>query len=146
MTVPDPGADRLAEIHAACFQTPRPWTPKEIEAMLGDPATFLCALPQGFAMGRTSLDEAELLTLAVLPEARRGGIGRNLLSLFEAEALRRGTGDVFLEVSAHNLPAIGLYESTGYRCVGQRRRYYRAPDGSRIDALVLRRRLDPPVG
>jgi ribosomal-protein-alanine N-acetyltransferase len=90
-------------------------------------------------MGRVAAEEAEVLTLAVHPAARRGGIGAALMRGLMAESARRGGRDVFLEVSAGNEAARALYAGLGAAEAGWRRRYY--PDGS--DALVLRLPLNP---
>lgn len=98
---------------------------------------MLCASPQGFLLGRIAGDEAELLTLAVAPEARGQGEGRALVGGFLKDCRGRGAKVVFLEVAADNAAAIGLYRATGWRQVGQRRSYY-APG---LDALVMRHDL-----
>jgi ribosomal-protein-alanine N-acetyltransferase len=134
-------AERLATLHATCFQTPRPWTAVEFDDLLKTPGVFLCHRPDGFALGRVLTDECELLTIAVSPRARRAGLGRALLADFEASAMRAGAAAAFLEVSARNLAARALYDSAGYRLAGTRKAYYRAPNGERTDALIYSRRL-----
>jgi ribosomal-protein-alanine N-acetyltransferase len=79
-------------------------------------------------------EEAEVLTLAVIPAMRRRGVAAALLRRAMAEAAARGAGALFLEVSTRNAAAQALYRRFGFIEVGRRRRYY--PDGS--DALVLR--------
>lgn len=108
--------------------------------MLGDPDVFAADCPGGFAVGRVAADEAELLTLAVAPEARRQGVGRRLLSAFETEAKARGARTVFLEVAETNAAARCLYAGAGYASAGYRRDYY-GPAGARTGALVLRKVL-----
>lgn len=131
----------LADLHARCFTSPRPWSAEEFAALLADASVFLCHAPQGFLLGRVAADEAELLTLAVAPEARRQGTGRRLLDDFHAECRRRGAVTAFLEVAADNLPAIALYAAAGWHESGRRRGYYRRPDAAPCDALILRRDL-----
>lgn len=53
--------------------------------------------------------------VAVLADARGGGIGRRLLAAAEAHARAAGCCKLTLEVLENNLPAKGLYESVGYR-------------------------------
>lgn len=130
--------DRLAEIHRACFQVPRPWTEAEFADLCASPTSFLVPHAVGFALGRAVADEAELLTIAVLPDARRTGLGKLLMTGFLDEAARRGATSAFLEVSEANGPALALYRSAGFALVGKRRGYYR--DGStNFDALILKR-------
>ncbi|MFA5539353.1 MAG: GNAT family N-acetyltransferase [Gemmobacter sp.] len=136
----------LAALHARCFTTPRPWSAAEFAAMLESPGAFLIGDASGFVLGRVAAGEAELLTLAVAPGARRRGLGRGLLEGFEAGAARRGAGTAFLEVAAGNAPARALYAAAGWDRSGLRPGYYRHPDGSSEDALVLCRRLAPCPG
>ena len=133
----------LAQLHAQCFTVPRPWSVTEFETLLAAPATVLTSRPGGFALGRVMADEAELLTIAVAPEGRRRGLGRLLLGAFLADCAARGALAVFLEVDAGNAAALGLYQSAGFTQAGRRRAYYHAPDGTRTDALVLRRAAGP---
>lgn len=127
----------LAALHARCFTTPRPWSEAEFAELLGTPFTFLLTAPSGFLLGRVIAGEAELLTVAVAPEARRLGSGRALLAGFAQAARARGADSAFLEVAEDNAPARALYAAAGWAEAGRRRGYYHTPDGRRIDALVL---------
>jgi [ribosomal protein S18]-alanine N-acetyltransferase len=79
---------------------------------------------------------ADILTVGVVPDARRRGIARRLVAALLAEATRRGVGECFLEVRTDNAAAIELYTSEGFTEVGVRRGYY---DAGRADAMVMRR-------
>ena len=131
----------LAALHALCFETPRPWSETEFSSLMDESHTFSVIQPLGFAMGRVIVDEAELLTLAVHPDARRQGTGKFLLQKFESKAKLSGAITSFLEVATNNHPAIRLYEGHGYRHSGRRRGYYHHPDGMHFDALILSRDL-----
>lgn len=127
--------EQLAALHAACFgDAPRPWAAAEFADLLDARGCFLLSRPGGFLFGRVIFDEAELLTLAVLPEARRRGLGRELAGGFVATSSARGAVTAFLEVAADNHPARQLYSRLGWREVGRRPRYYRRD----LDALVMR--------
>lgn len=131
-------ADGLADLHLRCFGThPRPWSAAEIEDLLASPLNFLLTAPHGFLIGRTIADEAELLTLAVAPDARRQGVASGLLGEFRATSQTRGAVEAFLEVASDNAAAQALYLADGWAQVGQRRNYY-APG---IDAILMRRVL-----
>lgn len=134
--------ETLAALHALCFtDTPRPWSASEFEGLLAQAETFLEAHDDGFAVGRIAGPEAELLTLAVHPEARRLGVGRILLSRFEARAARHGATEALLEVAETNIAARRLYAGAGYGFAGRRPGYYRPASGPAIDGLILRRHL-----
>ncbi len=132
----------MATLHAACFTTPRPWRAAEFSALLAAKGVFLCTEPSGFLLGRIAGPEAEILTLAVHPKARRHGIGRALLASFEATARQKGAEHLFLEVAADNRAAIALYHLAGYTESGWRRDYYATPTGEKVSARVMARVLD----
>jgi ribosomal-protein-alanine N-acetyltransferase len=99
----------------------------------------------GFLLGRAVAGEAELLTLAVAPEARRRGLGRKLVARFLYQARLRGAESAFLEVAADHAAACALYHQAGFATVGRRRGYYPVPGEPALDALVLRRVLSEPA-
>lgn len=131
----------MATIHAACFTTPRPWSAAEIASILDSAFAFVLTEPSGFLIGRVVAGEAELITLAVDPTARKRGTGGRLVDGFLAESSLRGAESVFLEVLATNLPAQSLYARKGFEPKGKRRGYYQSPTGERQDALVLARAI-----
>lgn len=83
-------------------------------------------------------DAAEVLTVGVVPNARRQGIGAQLLAALLDEARSRGAREAFLEVRVDNEAARKLYEHEGFIDVGLRRGYY---DAGRVDAAVMKREL-----
>lgn len=76
---------------------------------------------------------ADLDRIAVLPNARRRGLARDLLIALTDEARARHAARMLLEVSSENTAAIGFYESSGFATISRRLRYY--PGGE--DALVM---------
>jgi ribosomal-protein-alanine N-acetyltransferase len=94
----------------------------------------------GFSLSRNVADESELLLIGVLPNRHREGIGGRLLEDFVDRARSRGASRVHLEVREGN-PAAAMYQIAGFRPIGRRRNYYRAPDGSRFDALTFAQEL-----
>jgi ribosomal protein S18 acetylase RimI-like enzyme len=53
--------------------------------------------------------------IAVSPEARGQGVGRQLLAAVEADARALGCCKVTLEVRSDNQRAMGLYRSVGFQ-------------------------------
>jgi ribosomal-protein-alanine N-acetyltransferase len=137
----DPHA--MAAIHATAFLPDEAWDRSIFAGHLSLPGTFgFLHHAGGVVLARVAADEAEILTLAVAPEARRRGAGRALLRAAAEAARTRGAATLFLEVSAANGVARELYRSEGFAQVGKRRGYYE--DGT--DALVLALRLSPAAG
>ena len=139
-------SELLAALHAQAF--PRPWTVSEIAKLLENPAVFAiasrAAQPQGFAMGWAAAGDAELLTVAVVPEARRRGVGVALVTAIGVAALVRGAASMHLEVAEDNAAARALYLKLGYLEAGRRHAYY-AGDGAPVDAIIMRRTLPRPI-
>ena len=129
----------MAEIHAASFTSPRPWRAEEFAALVGAPGIFLCLSPDGFLWGRCIADEAELLTIAVAPQSRGTGQGRQLVDDFLKTASARGARRAFLDVAEDNTAAQALYASAGFREAGRRKAYYGRADAPSVDALLLAR-------
>ena len=131
-------ATALAAIHAASFPPRQAWGADAIELQLTSPGAFgLLDERGGMLLGRIVADEAEVLTLAVKPGARRQGIGTVLLQEAKTLVAAHGGAALLLEVATSNSAALGLYRRERFVEIGRRRRYY--PDGS--DAMVMRASL-----
>jgi len=65
-----------------------------------------------------------VLSVAVVPDARRRGLGTRLMQIAEDVAMERGCASVRLEVSTRNLAAIELYRGLDYKLDGHLPRYY----------------------
>lgn len=137
--------DCLATLHQACF--PDPWPASAMAALLATPGcfgvlSFTSDQLSGFLLARVAADEAEILSIGVLPDRRRQGIARLLLADGSARAAESGARRLFLEVAADNHAARALYLREGFSQVGRRRGYYRR-GGAVTDALVLARPIRP---
>jgi len=136
----------LADLHDRAFD--RPWSAEEFETLLKGPGVFAVLgeagdpeEAKGFILCRAIAGEAEILTVAVEPAARRRGWGAALVEMAAAIAREAAAFEMFLEVAADNVAAIGLYGAAGFGRVGLRKGYYPHPDGAK-DAVVMRRVLN----
>jgi len=132
-------APLLAKIHAAAFLEGGGWSAETIATLLGLDGVFGLHAEHGFILARRILDEAEILTLAVHPEARRQGVGLALVETAALAAATAGAKVMFLEVAEANAPGLALYAAAGFEKVGQRRDYY----GPGAHAWLLRRAFIP---
>ena len=136
----------MTEVAAALHKAAgfhEPWTARAFTDLLTMPGTagnvvLANAEPVGLALWRVAADEAEILTIGVLPDRRRSGAGRHLLEAAMGAASASGARRLFLEVAVDNAAAIGLYRALGFTDRGRRPAYYRGPDGT-VDALILGR-------
>lgn len=129
----------LAALHASAFA--EPWSAAEIAALI-EGGAIAVAENGGFILIRVAADEAEILTLAVRPDARRRGLGRTLVQRAFEAARAQGAATMFLEVADDNAAAIALYRSLGFEETGRRRNYYRRGPAQMQDALILSRALN----
>lgn len=125
----------LADIHAEAFDTP--WDEAAFDNLLTSPGVQVSGDDQGFILTRTVGDEAEILTVAVRPSARRRGLGHKLVQAAIVSCAAWGAERMFLEVAETNVAAIALYSSNGFEQVGLRKNYYKRADGSSEHAKVM---------
>ena len=131
----------LAATHARAFVETRGWSALEFAALLASPGVIMTGDSTAFVLGRVTVDEAEVLTLATDPTHQRRGLARTVLAAFEAQARIAGAKTVFLEVAEDNHPANALYAAANYEQVGRRPGYYATLTGNRVAALILQKRL-----
>ncbi len=79
----------------------------------------------GFVLGRADTHRgAHVLTLDVVPDARRQGIGAALMDALHGEILKWGIRKSFLEVGVGNVAAQQLYRKLRYRYLATLEGYY----------------------
>ena len=81
--------------------------------------------------------EADVLTVAVLPEYQKQGIATQFMDRLEAWAREKSAPAMMLEVGIDNNTAIDLYIKLGYSKISTRANYY----GPALDAFVMRKEL-----
>jgi ribosomal-protein-alanine N-acetyltransferase len=79
--------------------------------------------------------EADVLTVAVLPEYARQGIATHFMGELEKWSKEKQALAMMLEVGTENTSAIALYEKLGYQTIATRKNYY----GQGLDAFVMRK-------
>jgi ribosomal-protein-alanine N-acetyltransferase len=82
--------------------------------------------------------EADVLTVAVLPEFARQGIATYFMNKLEEWSKGKQALAMMLEVGVENSGAIALYEKLGYQTIATRKNYY----GQGLDAFVMRKEFD----
>jgi [ribosomal protein S18]-alanine N-acetyltransferase len=119
---------RLAALHATSFDDA--WSAAAIRELFAGPGVFAIWDRDGFILARAAGDEAEILTLAVAPAARRHGLGGALVRQAAIHAQSLGAAILFLEVATGNVAASHLYAGLGFCPVGLRKGYYAGQDAA----------------
>ncbi|MBV1932746.1 MAG: ribosomal protein S18-alanine N-acetyltransferase [Porticoccaceae bacterium] len=118
--------------------TPFPWSARQFGDSIDDHETYVLLKGKrviAYLFYQQILDQAELLNIGVRSSFQGEGLGSRLLG-FCLERIRGSATQLHLEVRASNFTAIGLYLSSGFKQVGERRAYYRSETG-REDALLM---------
>ena len=130
----------LAALHAGCFDDP--WDARAFADLMATPgAAAWIALeagePIGLLLARAAADEAEILTIGVMPPHRRRGVAGDLFRVLTIYPR------LFIEVAEGNTAARALYAREGFVEKGRRKAYYARAEGRREDALIMRRDIAP---
>jgi ribosomal protein S18 acetylase RimI-like enzyme len=78
-----------------------------------------------------------IITIDVLPQARRSGLGTTLMNVVEQRLIAARAKRIYLETAVDNAAALAFYKRHGYAVVGTIPRYYL----DSIDALVMEKPL-----
>ncbi len=128
----------VMEIERASFITP--WTEAMFRSQIGfrDRAINLVLAEEGaivcYAAAWVAYDEMHLLSIAVVPAARRRGLGGEILGAVMERGRARGADRAILEVREGNAAARAFYRSHGFVDIGTRRKYYSDTDE---DAIIM---------
>ena len=140
--------ERLLEIDQACFVRGIAYSATELRHFLnlksavrvvgeedGDIKGFIIA--DKFRPRRSDQSMGQIITIDVLEEARRTGLGSQLMTAAEEELRKAGCGYVSLEVAVDNFPAIKFYKKHEYTGLKILPRYYL----NSLDALLMGKKL-----
>lgn len=126
-------AEAIFEVEQACFSMP--WSLTAIEAELDEDMQeqrlYLVAEEEGqivaYAGAWLVLDEGQITNIAVIPEARRQGIGAMITRKLMRLLFEASMNEIFLEVRLSNLGALAMYRRLGFTVKGIRKNYYTEP-------------------
>ncbi len=130
---------------AAYIRRPRAFAivAEDVPAIIPQPSTFKSAYKKrlqiaGFIVAEASLRNlGHILTIDVLPEYRRSGVGSRLLLAAEQRLQATGCSGIVLEAAVDNQTALSFYQRHGFSQFNKVERYY--PNGT--DAAILRKDL-----
>ncbi|HEV3317575.1 MAG TPA: N-acetyltransferase [Candidatus Angelobacter sp.] len=157
--------ERLLKIDTACFAEGIAYSEEEMRYFLRQPSSIklvgeratqggkgdekgedkkddegeICGfiIADHFRPRRSRQPMGRIITIDVLPEARRSGLGGRLLDAVEDELKNLGCGHVSLETAVDNLAALRFYKKHGYTGLKILPRYYL----NSIDALLMGKKL-----
>jgi len=128
----------LSEMHKLCFE--KAWDEKAFTSLLSLPTTRGYLNEEAFILFSVCDNQAEILTLGVVPNQRKKGVAFALLHYALSELKKEGVEEVFLDVNINNSAARKLYEKADFKQIAVRRDYYNDA-GQKSDALILKKML-----
>ena len=139
--------EELWRIDRQCFAEGISYSRRELEFYVRRPrAITLVAEADAKVVGFIIADldrrgNGHVITIDVLPHARRGGLGSTLMEAAEQRLIAAHAKRVYLETAVDNAAALAFYKRHGYSVVGTIPRYYL----DSIDALVMEKPLPAPA-
>lgn len=126
----DADVPSVAEIERLSFTVP--WSETSFLNQLKSPRSFSNVARTGnritgYICAGSVVDEGHILTLAVHPDFRGGGIASRLIKSAIDHLRDDGCRSVYLEVRTSNEEAKRIYEGFGFRVIGLRKSYYIDP-------------------
>ncbi|MBR3620119.1 MAG: ribosomal protein S18-alanine N-acetyltransferase [Clostridia bacterium] len=136
--------DKVCELEKSSFSSP--WSRDDLEYQLDNAGShFLVAVDTekktvaGYIGVQEISGEAYITNIAVFKKFRRHGAGSLLLNTASDDAFARGCEFITLEVRESNLPAIELYEKSGFERMGIRKNFYSNPEENAIIYTLFNR-------
>ncbi len=160
--------DRLWQIDQLCFPPGIAYTQMDLTGFIvrrnsitlvaesrpangtGDNRNHLASSPQratvetgaeaivGFVVAQRRKSIGRILTLDILPKARRFGLGSLLMEKCEQRLRLAGCEEIYLETAVNNEPALKLYHKLGYEILQTIPEYY---SSQALDAFRMGKRL-----
>jgi [ribosomal protein S18]-alanine N-acetyltransferase len=154
--------DRLWRIDQQCFPPEISYSRLELAVYMRRPGSFTLVAEStvnGDLLTRAKLPPSEspdiigfivaqshrrgsghIITIDVLEDARRSGVGSKLLNSAEERLRSAGCAEVHLETAVDNMAAVAFYKRQGYYLEKTAPRYY----SNGLDAFILKKNLLPP--
>ena len=132
----------LYKLDQACFPPGISYSKFSLQYFLNLPAADCLVAEEGkklagFILAEANPPLAHIITLDVVEQHRRKGVGAALLSEIEKHLQYHGVRAVLLETAVDNERGIAFWQHHGYRTEAVLKRYYLG----RVDAYEMRKRL-----
>jgi ribosomal protein S18 acetylase RimI-like enzyme len=140
--------ETLWQLDQACFDEQMAYSQAELAFYMQRPGAFTLVAEGeqdailGFIVAEAQRRSGHIITIDVVAEARRLGVGSALLAAAEAQLREAGAAAVALETAVNNEAAIRFYKEKAYFVEKTVPGYY----SGQLDALVMVKELSKSVG
>jgi ribosomal protein S18 acetylase RimI-like enzyme len=134
--------DTLYEIDQACYPADIAYSKRDLRAYLrfsGAECVVAEALNTvaGFCISANQDGRGYIVTIDVLQQFRRTGMGSALLREVERRLAANGVREIRLETATDNESAVAFWQKHGYRSLGIRKDYYPGRDAFAMSKTIL---------
>ena len=135
--------ETLWKIDQVCFARGISYTRRELAFYIARKIGFTLVAERGeqivgfVVVEHDSQGQGHIITIDILPEERRSGLGSRMMAVAEERLRSLGCSVVMLETAVDNAAAIAFYKRHGYSVIHTIPRYYL----NSLDALVLSKDL-----
>jgi ribosomal protein S18 acetylase RimI-like enzyme len=134
--------DALYEIDQACYPADIAYSRRDLRAYLrfsgaGCVVAAASNAVAGFCISANQDGRGYIVTIDVLGQFRRSGMGSALLREVECRLAANGVREVRLETATDNDSAIAFWQKHGYRSLGIRKDYYPGRDAFAMSKTIL---------
>ena len=91
----------------------------------------------GYCLYQMLFEQAEILRIGTHPDYQRQGIASQIIDKLHEVLQSNQVENLLLEVRADNHAAIALYEKQAFAAIHRRKGYYKSPNQSAVDALIM---------
>ena len=132
-------SEKFSSIHYKSFENENlRFSSKFIFSLLKNPnISYIYKKNKGFCIFSFNKEEAEIITMAVMPKYQNQGIGFLILNQLEEVLLKSNCNKIFLDVASNNLVALHLYKKAGFKKFGTRKNYYTILKDKKVDAILM---------
>ena len=139
LTLSENHAALLAEMHVRIFSYQK-WTKDDFLQIFKNPVAHGLLLlseenPIGYMLWHKVAEEAEIITIGILPDFQNKDFGQKLFTAFESHCCENKLTKIFLDVAENNKAAIAFYQKQGFVFKDRRKAYYKI-DADTVDALL----------
>ena len=137
-------SEKFSTIHYKSFENEKlSFSSRFILSLLKNPnISYIYKKNKGFCIFSINKEEAEIITIAVMPKYQNQGIGFLILNQLEEVLSKSSCNKIFLDVASNNLVALHLYKKVGFKKFGTRKNYYTILNDKKVDAILMEKVLN----
>ncbi len=132
-------SEKFSTIHYKSFENEKlSFSSRFIFSLLKNPnISYIYKKNKGFCIFSINKEEAEIITIAVMPKYQNQGIGFLILNQLEEVLSKSNCNKIFLDVASNNIIALHLYKKAGFKKFGTRKNYYTNLKDNKVDAILM---------